>query len=125
MATTDYSNILTRFAELAKFTEEEAKTYEPTVKSAYSYFGRLLVREPEEGEVPLCEYACACKAFLDYTVLCAATAKTYSTQTGGIYARLSENDTVINAERLMKNAFASLPEGLIRDDGFVFECTEG
>ena len=125
MATISIDAVKTGFAKLARLTPAEAEGYLPTVKSAAAYFGRLLIRDPEEDEAELCEYAAACKAFFDYTVLCAATAKTYSTQTGGIFAKVSEDKTVVNAERLLRNAYAALPGGLIRDDGFVFECTEG
>ena len=119
-------NVLARFKELAKLTDEEASAYTPTVKSAKAYFERLLLREPTEGdEVSLCEYACAAKAFFDYTVLIAAIPTTAAGLTGGVFTKISQNATVINAERVMKAAFSALPVGLIRDDGFVFECTEG
>lgn len=122
----DFENVMARFRNLSHLTEEEAKIYIPTVNSAKAYFERLLLRDPSDGEEQgLCEYACAAKAFFDYTILCAATAKVYSTQSGGIYARMSEDETVMNAEKLMNNAFAAVPSGLIRDDGFVFESTEG
>ena len=118
-------NIISRFCELAHLTESEAETYSATVVAAMSYFGRLLMRDPDDSEEALCEYACACKAFYDYTVLKAATSKTYSTQSGGIYARLSDDQTVINAENLWQNALASLPEGLVRDCSFIFEGVAG
>lgn len=118
-----YTEVLARFTELAKLTAEEAASYAPTVKSAQAYFCRLLSRDPTEEEKPLCEYACGCKAFFDYTVLRTASEKTFSSQTGGVFTRVSEDDNVKNAERLYKNALAALPEGLVRDDGFVFECT--
>ena len=122
----DLNNVTERFLKLARLTEEEGKNYQNTVCSAKAYFERLLKRDPADGnERELCEYACACKAFFDYTVLKAATAKMYSTQSGGVYARLSEDETVVNAEALMNNSRAALPCGLIRDDGFVFESVEG
>lgn len=119
----DYSNILERFCELSKLTSEEVKTYEPTVKSALAYFLRLLNKQPDSDEKPLCEYACGCKAFLEYTVLRAASEKTYSAQTGGIFAKVSEDEKVKSAERLYKNSLAALTPGLVKDDGFVFEFT--
>lgn len=117
--------VTAEFEKLTKLTKSEAENYAQTVGAAIAYFKRLLRREPEGDEVGLCEYAAACKAFFDYTVLCAATSKRFSTQTGGIFTRISEDRTVINAERLLRNAYATLPEGLIRDDGFIFEGTEG
>lgn len=121
MDTLDLSSVTQKFLGLSHLTEEEAQIYAPTVKSAKNYFERLLKRYPNESEKELCEYACACKAFFDYTILCAATAKTYSTQSGGVYARVAENEAVNNAEKLMRNAMSSLPCDLISDDGFVFE----
>lgn len=118
-------NITARFCELAHLTGSEAETYSATVYAAMSYFDRLFKRDPEDAEKPLCEYACACKAFYDYTVLKAATSKTYSTQSGGIYARLSDDQTVINAENLWQNALASLPCDLVRDCSFIFEGVAG
>lgn len=122
----DLEAVFKGFAALAKLTDEEAEAYRPTVKSAKAYFERLILRDFEpEGEKDLCEYACACKAFFDYTVFCAASIKSFSSQTGGIYTRVLGSETVKNAERLMRNSFAALPPGLIRDDGFVFEGAEG
>ena len=119
------ANITARFCELAHLTESEAETYAATVRAAMSYFDRLFKRDPEDAEKPLCEYACACKAFYDYTVLKAATSKTYSTQSGGIYARLSDDQTVINAENHWQNSLAALPEDLVRDCSFIFEGVPG
>ncbi len=118
-------NVSANFAALAHLTSEEAETYLPTVKSAVAYFGRLFLRDPTEDETPLAEYACGCKAFFDYTILCAATPRTFSSQSGSIFAKVSEDEAVNNAEKLMRSAMAALPEGLLRDDGFIFEGTEG
>lgn len=118
-------NITARFSELAHLTASEAETYSATISSATAYFDRLFKRDPVDAEKPLCEYACACKAFYDYTVLKAATSKTYSTQSGGIYARLSDDQTVINAENLWQNALAALPHDLVRDCSFIFEGVSG
>ena len=118
-------NVTAHFRELAHLTETDAETYAATVFAAAAYFGRILKRDPEPCEMTLCEYACACKAFYDYTVLKAATSKTYSTQSGGIYARLSDDKTVINAENLWQNALAALPHDLVRDCSFIFEGVAG
>ena len=121
----DIGNVTSRFCELAHLTAAEAETYAATVSAAAAYFDRLFKRDPEEAEKPLCEYACACKAFYDYTVLKAATSKTYSTQSGGIYARLTDDKTVINAENLWQNSLAALPHDLVRDCSFIFEGVAG
>ena len=121
----DIENVTSRFCKLAHLTAAEAETYAATVSAAAAYFDRLFKRDPEEAEKPLCEYACACKAFYDYTVLKAATSKTYSTQSGGIYARLTDDKTVINAENLWQNSLAALPHDLVRDCSFIFEGVAG
>lgn len=118
-------NITARFCELAHLTVPEAETYLATISAAIFYFDRLFKRDPDETEKHICEYACACKAFYDYTVLKAATSKTYSTQSGGIYARLSDDQTVISAENLWQNALAALPHDLVRDSSFIFEGVSG
>lgn len=114
-------NIKSRFCEITHLTESEAENYSYMILSAKAYFNRLLKREPTEEEIPICEYAAACKAFFDYATLCAASEKTYSTQTGGIFAKTALSDTVKNAEKLWHNALASLPEDLARDGCFMFE----
>ena len=122
----DITSVTGHFRVLAQLTEEEAAVYLPTIKSEMAYFDRIFLRDPSgDAEKHLCEYAFACKAFFDYTILKAATSKTYSTQSGGIYARISDDVTVSNAEHLMRRAMAALPEGLISDDGFVFEGVKG
>ena len=121
----DIEKVTARFCELAHLTNVEAEAYAATVFAAAAYFNRLLKRDPEGAEKSLCEYACACKAFYDYTVLKAATSKTYSTQSGGIYARLSDDKTVANAENLWQNALAALPSDLVRDCSFIFEGVRG
>lgn len=121
-----FENIMQHFRNLSHLTDEDSEIYIPTVRSAEAYIVRLMLREPEdETEQSLCEYACAAKAFYDYTILCSATSKVYSTQTGGIYAKISEDVTVKNAEKLMTGAFAAVPEGILRDDGFIFMGAEG
>ena len=125
MSALNFQNIMERFMELTGLTAEEAERYDATVSAAEKYFSRLLKRDPAGEETASCEYACACKAFYDYAALLAATQKTYSTQTGGIYARLSDDRTVINAENLWQNALAALPDDLIRDCSFVFEGVQG
>ncbi len=122
----DISEVTSVFAGLTHLTGSEASNYAPVIKSAKAYFERLFLRDiADSAEKELAEYACACKAFLEYTVLMAATPKTYSTQSGGIFAKVAENKSVVSAECLYRNACAALPRGLIRDDGFIFEGTEG
>ena len=120
----DFENVSAIFQKLARLTDEEALAYKPTVAQAEAYFLRLLLRDPaDENEKSLCEYACACKAYLDYTILQAASQKADSTQIGGVAARVAGDKTVLNAERNMYDAFAALAPGLVRDDGFIFEGT--
>lgn len=121
----DIESVTSEFAKLAQLSEDELSRYASTVSSAKAYFERILKREPSESEKELCTYACACKAFFNYTVLKAATFKMFSSSAGGVYARISEDETVKAAERLYKNSLAALPAGLVRDDGFVFESAEG
>ncbi len=121
----DILKITEEFKKLSQLSEDELPRYNSVIASAKAYFERLLRREPLEEEAELCTYACACKAFFVYTVLRASEFKTFSSSTGGLYTRISEDTTVKFAERLYKNALAALPEGLVRDCGFVFESTEG
>lgn len=122
----DITAVSRLFGILAQLTEEETSVYLPTVKSGMAYFDRLFLRDyADEAEKQLSEYACACKVFFDYTVLKAAIPKTYSTQSGGIFAKVSDDAAVKNAAALMRRAMAALPKGLISDDGFVFEGVAG
>ncbi len=121
MSEISVQNVTDRFRELTRLTPLEAEIYLPTILSAMRYFTRLLKRPPTEDELAPCEYAAACKANYDYAVLNCSRDKTFSTQTGSIFAKISSNETVISAENLWHQALASLPEGLVRDAGFVFE----
>ncbi len=122
----DIAAVTGYFGTLAQLTEEETAAYQPMVKSGIAYFDRLFKRDySDDAEKQLSEYACACKVFFDFTVLKSASQKTYSTPTGGIYSRISDDVAVKSAEQLMRRAMAALPEGLISDDGFIFEGVAG
>ena len=118
-------NITARFCELSHLAPDEAASYSALISSAEACFIRLLNRDPEGDEIPLCEYAAACKAFYDYAVLIAASEKTYSSKTGGLFAKTSDSGTVKFAENLWQQSLAALPAGLITDGGFVFEGVAG
>ncbi|MBQ8624177.1 MAG: hypothetical protein IJ424_07410 [Oscillospiraceae bacterium] len=114
------------FKTLSALTDDELDRYMGMIRSAQGYFERLLMRDfISDDECHLCEHACAAKAYYDYTVFMAATSKTYSSQSGSVFAKVSDNRSVKNAETLMYNALAALPEGLVRDNGFMFERTNG
>lgn len=117
--------ITQEFAKLAQLTEEELSRYASTVASAKAYFERILLRDPVGEEISLSVYACACRAFLNYAILKAATQRTFSSPTGGVYTKISDDETVSAAQRLYREAAAALPAGLVRDSEFVFERTEG
>lgn len=122
----DKDSVLEVFKTLANLTDEETERYTGLINSAAAYIERLLLRETaSDEESELLTYACATKAFFDYTVLVAATPKTYSTQSGSIFAKVSEDATVTNAQTLMYNALAALPVDLWRNNGFIFEGVRG
>lgn len=125
MSRLDITAVTERFKELTGLSEAECKRYEAAIKQAAAYFERLMLRDPVGDEAGLCEYSCACKAFFDYTVFCSASALGYSTPVGDVAAKISGDGSVAAAERLMRNSMSALPPGLIRDDGFIFESTEG
>ncbi len=114
------------FKSLANLTDEEISRYIGMIQSAKGYFERLVMRKfANDEELGLCEYACAAKAYYDYTVFMAATSKTYSSQSGSVFAKVSDNESVKSAEILMYNAIAAIPTGLVRDNGFMFERANG
>lgn len=120
-----YENIKTDFCKLSHLDPVEAENYSSLIKSAQESFKKLLLREPTEDEIPSCEYTAACKAFYSYTVLRAASEKTYSSTTGGMFRRSYDTETVSAAENLFRQAVSSLPNGLASDCGFVFEGVRG
>ena len=114
------------FKTLSCLLPEELDRYMGLINSAKGYFERLLMRDfASDEEHNLCEYACAAKAYYDYTVFTAATSKTLSTQSGTVFTKVSDDASVKNAELLMHHAIASLPAGLLRDNGFIFERVDG
>ncbi len=120
------NSITDAFKTLSALTDEETDRYMGILQSAKGYFERLILRDFENDEErTLCEFACAAKAYYDYIVFMAATSKTYSTQTGSVFARVGDNESVKNAETLMYNSLAALPLGLVRDNGFMFERANG
>ncbi len=114
------------FKTLSNLLPEELERYMGLINSAKGYFERLLLRSfASDEERNLCEYACAAKAYYDYTVFSAATAKTLSTQSGTVFTKVSDDLSVKNAELLMHNSFAAVPADLLRDNGFIFERVDG
>lgn len=125
MANLNLENITKRFCELTHLTPAEAENYGALISSSKSSFEKLLKSEPAEEAVPLCEYACGCAAFYDYTVLSAAEEKNYSSSSGGMSARKTSDFSVKSAEALYRLSLAALPDGLINDRGFSFEGVRG
>ncbi len=120
------NSITETFKALADLTDQEVGRYIGMLQSAKGYFERLILREfKSDEELSLCEYACATKAYYDYTVFMAATSKTYSSQSGSVFAKVNDNESVKSAEILMYNALAAVPKGLVRDNGFMFERANG
>lgn len=126
MFTLNQNSILDQFKLLSGLTDEETPRYLGLVLSAKSYVERLLLREAKtEEESLLLTNACAAKVFFDYTVLCAATSRTLSTQSGSVFTKVSDDENVSQAQTLMYNAFAAVPRDFMCDNGFVFERTVG
>lgn len=124
--TLNIHTITENFKMLTNLTNDELERYSGIIATAKGYFERLLMRDfASDEERNLCEHACAAKAYFDYTVFMAATTNTHPTQSGSVFVRVGDNACVKNAETLMYNALAALPAGLVRDNGFVFERTDG
>ncbi len=120
--TLNQNSIFDMFVNLCGLTDEEAAKHRGLTISAKAYFDRLLKSDiSTEEELYLITDAAAKKAFYDYTVLCASVPSTFSTRTGSVFARLSDNAAVVNAQTLWYSAMALLPRDLVRDDGFIFE----
>lgn len=124
--TLNLNQIADDFAILAGLGEEEVKTYLGLILSAKSYYERLLLRDfSDDDERALYEYACACKVYYDYCVYLCSQKSTLPTASGSVFSRVSSDKTVRSAELMMYNALASLPKGLVNDDGFIFEGMVG
>ncbi len=124
--TLNIQTVTENFKTLTNLTDDELERYSGIISSAKGYFERLLMRGfASDEERHLCEHACAAKAYYDYTVFMAATSNTQPTQSGSVFVKVGDNSCVKNAETLMYNALAALPTGLMRDNGFMFERTDG
>lgn len=124
--TLNQNSILDSFKLLSGLTDEETPRYLGVVLSAKAYVERLLLRDIQtEDEALLLTNACAAKVFFDYTVLCAATSRTLSTQSGSVFTKVSDDENVLQAQTFMYNAFAAVPGDLMCDNGFVFERAVG
>lgn len=121
----DLDIITDMFQSISELSAADVQNYADTIDDARDFIERKLVTAPEtEDDVKRCEYAAACVAYYDYTILSLMKEKRGITLTGAATETLNPNERLEGARELRKNALMRILD-LIEDVDFVFASVEG
>lgn len=118
----DIENVVTLFCTLSKQASGDRAKFFDIINGAYlSVVSRLKkdVTQYTDDETDELEYACACIAYYDFTVISLTRESRVVTETGS-YKFDYTADMRIKAAALLKNMAIKNIAGLITDDEFLF-----
>ncbi len=121
----DIYTILDMFKFISELSDDEVQNYYETIDDAKDFIQKRLIKEPESTiDVKRCEYAAACVAYYDYTVLSLMKEKRGITITGSATETLTHNQRLEAARELRNSALTSIAD-LTQDMEFIFASVGG
>lgn len=113
------------FQSISEVSDEDVQNYADMIDDARDFIERKLSADLEnEDDIKRCEYAAACVAYYDYTILSLMKEKRGITLTGTATETLSSNERLKSAEELRKNALIRISD-LTEDIDFIFASVYG
>lgn len=108
------------FENISEISDDDVQNYADTIDDAKDFIEKRLTSVPtSEADITRCEYAAACVAYYDYTILSLMKEKRGITLTGSATETLNHNERLTAARELRNNALARISD-LTQDMDFIF-----
>lgn len=119
-------NVITEmFRSVSELSDEDIQNYSDTIDDAKNFIEKKLITSPtSKVDIKRCEYAAACVAYYDYTVLSLMKEKRGITLTGTATETLNSNERLKGAQELRNNALVRISD-LTEDMDFIFASVAG
>lgn len=113
------------FQSISELSDNDVQNYSDTIDDAKDFIEKKLVSDPTSSEdIKRCEYAAACVAYYDYTILSLMKEKRGLTITGSATESLNPNERLSGAKELRYNALLRISD-LTQDMDFLFTSVRG
>lgn len=113
------------FKLISELSDDDVQNYTDTIDDAKDFIEKRLLSNPtSEADIKKCEYAAACVAYYDYTILSLMKEKRGITLTGTTTETLNQNERLAAARELRNNALARI-SNLTQDMDFIFATVMG
>ena len=121
----DLSSITDMFQAVSELSDSDVQNYSDTIDDAKDFIEKRLISVPVSAEdIKRCEYAAACIAYYDYTVLSLMKEKRGITLTGSATETFNHNERLEGARELRNNALSRISD-LTQDMDFIFASVRG
>lgn len=121
----DLITITDMFQCISELSDADVQNYNDTIEDAKDFIERKLKASINSQEdIKRCEYAAACVAYYDYTVLSLMKEKRGLTLTGSATETLNSNERFEGARELRNNALIRISD-LTDDMDFIFASVRG
>lgn len=113
------------FQCISELSNEDVQNYSDTIEDAKDFIEKKLSSTLDsEDDIKRCEYAAACVAYYDYTILSLMKEKRGITLTGSATETLNYNERLEGARELRNNALIRISD-LTEDMDFIFASVRG
>ncbi len=121
----DLNSITEIFKAISELPDSDVQNYSDTIDDARDFIEKRLISEPKtSADIKRCEYAAACVAYYDYTILSIMKEKIGLTITGSATQTLNYNERLEGARELRNNALLRISD-LTQDMDFIFASVMG
>lgn len=121
----DLVSITDVFQSISELSDSDVQNYSDTIDDAKNFIEKKLISIPKSSEdIKRCEYAAACVAYYDYTILSLMKEKRGITLTGSATETFNHNERLEGARELRNNALERISD-LTQDMDFIFASVRG
>ncbi len=121
----DLVSITDVFQSISELSDSDVQNYSDTIDDAKNFIEKKLISIPKSPEdIKRCEYAAACVAYYDYTILSLMKEKRGITLTGSATETFNHNERLEGARELRNNALERISD-LTQDMDFIFASVRG
>lgn len=121
----DLDSITDVFQSISELSDSDVQNYGDTIDDAKNFIEKKLISIPTSpDDIKRCEYAAACVAYYDYTILSLMKEKRGITLTGSATETFNHNERLEGARELRNNALERISD-LTQDMDFIFASVVG
>lgn len=113
------SNITSRFSQISGVYGDDLSSCREFISHGKYLLEKLIVVNPCDEEIPICEYCAACCGY--YSFVCAMVAKPkHQVTANGIYSTAKADSSLVASAKLLKEQALMSISHLTEDFNFVF-----